>query len=42
LTAGKDNFSEPVKIYSNIAKGYGILGIYNVAEKTVEIDMPKI
>lgn len=39
LAAGEHNFSEPVKIYSNIVKGYGILGIYNVAEKTVEIAM---
>ncbi len=39
LTASNDNFSEPVKIYSNIAKGYGIFGIYNVAEKTVEVSM---
>ncbi|MDR0560604.1 MAG: DUF4249 domain-containing protein [Prevotellaceae bacterium] len=28
-----DVFSEPVKIYTNMQGGYGILGIYNVAEK---------
>ncbi len=39
LAASEDNFSEPVKIYSNIVKGYGILGIYNVAENIVEIPM---
>ncbi len=39
LAASEDNFSEPVKIYTNIANGYGILGVYNVAEKTVEIAM---
>ena len=28
-----DVFSEPVKIYTNMQGGYGILGIYNVTEK---------
>jgi hypothetical protein len=28
-----DVFSEPVKIYTNMQGGYGILGIYSVAEK---------
>jgi hypothetical protein len=28
-----DVFSEPVKIYTNIQGGYGILGIYNTTEK---------
>ncbi|MDR0547693.1 MAG: DUF4249 domain-containing protein, partial [Dysgonamonadaceae bacterium] len=28
-----DVFSEPVKIYTNIQGGYGILGVYSVAEK---------
>ncbi|MDR0733999.1 MAG: DUF4249 domain-containing protein [Dysgonamonadaceae bacterium] len=28
-----DIFSEPVKIYTNMQGGYGILGIYNVAGK---------
>jgi hypothetical protein len=28
-----DIFSEPVKIYTNMQGGYGILGIYNVTEK---------
>lgn len=28
-----DVFSEPVKIYTNMQGGYGILGVYNVAEK---------
>jgi hypothetical protein len=28
-----DIFSEPVKIYTNMQGGYGILGIYNITEK---------
>jgi hypothetical protein len=28
-----DVFSEPVKIYTNMQGGYGILGVYNVTEK---------
>jgi hypothetical protein len=28
-----DLFSEPVKIYTNMKGGYGILGIYNITEK---------
>jgi hypothetical protein len=28
-----DVFSEPVKIYTNMQGGYGILGIYNITEK---------
>jgi hypothetical protein len=28
-----DVFSEPVKIYTNMQGGYGILGIYNISEK---------
>ncbi|MDR2384969.1 MAG: DUF4249 domain-containing protein [Tannerella sp.] len=28
-----DIFSEPVKIYTNMQGGYGILGVYNVTEK---------
>jgi hypothetical protein len=28
-----DVFSEPVKIYTNMRGGYGILGVYNVTEK---------
>ncbi|MDR1755543.1 MAG: DUF4249 domain-containing protein [Culturomica sp.] len=33
----ENNFSEPVKIYTNITGGYGIFGMYNVAEKRVEV-----
>jgi hypothetical protein len=28
-----DVFSEPVKIYTNMQGGYGILGVYNISEK---------
>lgn len=33
----EDIFHEPVKVYSNIEGGYGILGIYNANEKTIEL-----
>lgn len=37
LAGGEDHFSEPVKIYSNIKGGYGILGIYNITDKVIEV-----
>ena len=37
LAMSEDNFSEPTKIYSNIEKGYGVLGTYNVASMIKEI-----
>jgi hypothetical protein len=30
------NFSEPVKLFTNVEGGYGIFGAYNVASKTAE------
>lgn len=36
LAGQTDNFTEPVKIFSNIQNGYGILGLYNVNESIVE------
>ncbi len=38
LAGNGDNFTEPVKIFSNISGGYGILGIYNINDKVVEIE----
>lgn len=37
LSMSEDNFSEPVKIYSNIENGYGVLGSYNVAEMIINL-----
>lgn len=37
LAMAENNFSEPVKIYSNITNGYGILGTYNVVGKALKI-----
>lgn len=34
----EDGYLEPVKVFSNINNGYGIVGIYNVNEKVLEID----
>jgi hypothetical protein len=36
IASNQDYFQEPVKVYSNIKEGYGILGIYNPSEKTIE------
>jgi hypothetical protein len=38
LAMAENNFSEPVKIYTNIAGGYGILGVYNTASKTAGLE----
>ena len=38
LAGSDDNFTEPVKIFSNIGGGYGILGIYNISDKILEIE----
>jgi len=37
LAANDDHFSEPVKIFSNINGGYGILGTYTIDQMTIEI-----
>jgi hypothetical protein len=34
-----NSFAEPVQVYSNVAGGYGILGAYNVASKTAELEV---
>lgn len=34
----EDNFQEPVKIFSNVSGGYGIVAIYNVSDKVVEVE----
>lgn len=38
LASAEDNFQEPVKIFSNVAGGYGIVGIYNVSDTIVEVE----
>ena len=38
LAGNGDNFTEPVKIFSNISGGYGVLGIYNINDKIIEIE----
>ncbi|HCC51094.1 MAG TPA: hypothetical protein DEQ30_02805, partial [Porphyromonadaceae bacterium] len=38
LASTEDNFQEPVKIFSNVAGGYGIVGIYNVSDTIVEVE----
>jgi hypothetical protein len=38
LSSAEDNFQEPVKIFSNVNGGYGIVGIYNVSDKVVEVE----
>lgn len=38
LARETDYFAEPVKIFSNIQGGYGIMGIYNVNEKITEVE----
>lgn len=37
LAMSGDNLSEPVKIYTNIEGGYGILGTYIIAEKEIQL-----
>lgn len=37
IVSNQDYFQEPVKVYSNINGGYGILGIYNSDEKVIEV-----
>lgn len=41
LASVENNFQEPVRIYSNISGGYGIVGIYNVSDKVIEVE-PKM
>lgn len=38
LALVEDNYQEPVKIYTNISGGYGIVGAYNVTEKVIETE----
>lgn len=38
---GADTMSEPVRIHTNVEGGYGIFGLYNVARKTVELELPE-
>lgn len=38
LAGNGDNFTEPVKKFSNINGGYGVLGIYNINDKIIEIE----
>lgn len=37
IASNEDIFQEPVKVYTNIEGGYGVLGIYNTTEKIVEV-----
>lgn len=37
LASNGDNFSEPVRIFSNIKGGYGILGTFTIDEKVIEV-----
>lgn len=38
LAASGDNFSEPVKIFSNINGGFGILGSYTIEQMIIEVE----
>lgn len=38
LASAEDHFQEPVKIFSNVTGGYGIVGIYNVSNTIVEVE----
>ncbi|MDR1098366.1 MAG: DUF4249 domain-containing protein [Tannerella sp.] len=37
IASNEDIFQEPVKVYTNIEGGYGVLGIYNANEKIIEL-----
>lgn len=37
LAGETDNFTEPVKIFSNIQNGYGILGMYTINQRVMEV-----
>lgn len=37
IASNQDYFQEPVKVYSNINGGYGILGIYHSDEKVIVV-----
>lgn len=39
LALSNDDFSEPVKIYTNVKNGYGLLGAYSIAEKSIELPL---
>ncbi len=41
LNRNNDAFSEPVKVYSNIVDGYGILGIFSPIKKEIEVNLPQ-
>lgn len=41
LASIEKNFQEPVRLYSNISGGYGIVGIYNVSDKVIEVESKK-
>lgn len=38
IASNQDYYQEPVKVYSNINGGYGVLGIYNSDEKVFEVE----
>lgn len=38
LALEEDNFQEPVRLFSNVEGGYGIVGIYNVSDKVFEVE----
>jgi hypothetical protein len=42
IAADGNYTTEPVKVFSNVEGGYGIVGVFNVASKTVELPLPEI
>ncbi len=39
MIGGEHNFSEPVRLFTNVQGGYGIFGLYNTASKTLELPL---
>jgi len=38
LALAADRFQEPVKIFTNVDGGYGIVGVYNIGIKDIDVE----